>query len=159
MSDEDGATFVFNILIANQATQGAGDIELVYTAGEGNEFELLYGMVENLAGQATRIIVRIDFGTNGEDIVWVLDNNTLADTGMTAFPSPSANAQSTALESALDKIPKISGPCRLRIQAVNVPDGQDIRFSGALRIKAGIPTRATVGQGTEVVTVTAERVV
>lgn len=161
MTDEyrDGATFIFNINIANDSS-GASDIALIYTAGEGNEFEVLYGMIENLDSSARRAIVQIDGGVSDDDLAFLLDNNTLASTGLSSFPTGGSNAESSSHETVLNAGARliVSGPMRLRMRLIAVALSQDVTFSGALRIRGGIPTRATSGAGTPVVTVAVERV-
>ena len=151
-----GATFLFNILIANEAAAGAGNIELIYTAGEGNEFEVLYGMIVNLDTVARTLQAYIDTGTSDENVV-NLDSQSLGAGAGLGFPKAAALGANEA--SGNPGRYMVSGPMRLRLISNSVADGQDARFRGALRLKGAIPTRSTVGQGTEVVTVTTQRVV
>ena len=152
-----GATFVFDIDIANVATAGAGAIELIYTAGEGNEFELLYGLVGNADTVARTVDVRIDTGTSGADLVWIIRQRSVDAAQQQSFPGPGVGSATLGESGPTRYI--VSGPCRLRMAVNAVADGEDATFAGAFRIKGAVPTRTTVGQGAEVVTVNTERVV
>jgi len=151
-----GATFIFNILIANEAAQGAGNIELIYTAEEGTEFEVLFGTILNADTVARDVSARIDTGTSGEDLIQ-LENQSMGAGATLGFPKSHTGGASALGANAGRYL--VSGPMRLRLLVESVADGQDARFRGALRLKGQAPTRSTVGQGAEVVTVTSERVV
>ena len=149
-----GATFLFHINIANEGAAGASNVELIYTPGEGSEFEILYGLITNGDTVARTLQAYIDDGTN--DIV-NLESQSMGAGARLGFPKAFAAG---AVEGASNPGRYlISGPMRLRMIANSVADGQDATFAGAFRIKGAIPIRSTIGAGTEVVTVNIERVV
>ena len=150
-----GATFVFHINIANEGAAGASDIELIYQAGEGSEFELLYGRIVNDDTVNRVVQAFIDTGTSGQN-VGQLDSQTIAAGGGMGIPKSPVTGTDAAASSTRWIV---SGPMRLRMLVASVADGQDATFGGVLRIKGQSPTRTTVGAGTEVVTVNMERVV
>jgi hypothetical protein len=152
-----GANFIFRINIANVGAAGAGAIELIYAAGEGSEFELLYGLVGNADTVSRAVDVRIDNGTTGEDLAWIIRQRSVDAAQQQSFPGPGLGSATVGESGPARYI--VAGPCRLRMAVNAVADGQDADFAGAFRIKGARPIRSTVGQGAEVVTVTTERVV
>src|SRR3990167_5169346 len=130
-----GATFLFDILIANEAAAGAGNIELIYTAGEGTEFEVLYGSIfnEDTVARTGRAI--IDDGTNL--IVEVAQRASIANGTYRGYPSAQVSVDNGPSAAGVRFL--VSGPMRLRLVVESVADGQDARFTGVLRIKGQPP--------------------
>lgn len=153
-----GATYVRRTTITNQAGQGASNVELIFTpAGEGEEFEILYGSILNGDTVGRQCRAEIDDGTSDESIARVF-LETVSGGAVSAFPAADAPGDGTMLAAGARLL--ISGPMRLRLMVVSVADGQDATFAIVLRLRgSNAPTMTTVGAGTETVSDDINRVV
>src|SRR3990167_6669521 len=104
-----GATFMFHINVANEVAAGASDIELIYSPGEGNEFEVLYGTIINADTVARATQVLIDTGTSGENLAILLTTLSTGAGSARGFPSMTRVAANSVWDEAYSTRWLVSG--------------------------------------------------
>jgi len=154
--NEDYAEAIYSeqVVIANQAGQGASAIERRYTPADDDEIELIGGIITDQDTVDRTIDAVIDDGTNV--LLWLTHSVSLTAGQAAAYPSIGVNSGTGTGQTGPGPRFRIRGPKRVRLVVYAVADGQDAAFSFVAIVRGrvpDVPTRTTVGAGTPVVTV------
>lgn len=144
----DGATWVFQGTVAEDATAGTHVSSLTITPGAGNEFTLLYARFKAGAGAANLFSVIIDDGTNTlADLVQ--PNFSLSSSQVVSLPFTGVVAGQKEMNVVSPII--ISGAMRLIMSVSTATISLTHTFAVVCRIKGAMPTATladTVGTPT-----------
>lgn len=153
MPPGETAIYTEHVNIANEAAQGASNIERIYTPADETWFEVLTARIVNLDTVARAALVRIDDGTN---VISMLHYDSSVAVGA-EINAPTATLAGAPIEAGANFARAIvTGANRLLLQSESVADSQDATFAVTMRIHGLVPrspTRTSVGAGVEVVTV------
>lgn len=141
-----GATWIYETDITNGSGSG-GTIATEIVPGVGNEFEVLYGVIENDDGSTRTGFVTIE--DDEDNIISRLFAATVGAAAIQAIPTLPTGALSR---------PIISGTQVLRMELQAVGSVQDAKFGLGLRIRGGVPTATESGQDTPTIVINKEQV-
>ncbi len=154
----DGALFVYQSTIINGGG-GGGDVSVVLTPGQGNEFELYWGRISHNDATASDVDVLIrDAGAR--TLVSLYDMDAVAQNAICQFPTAPAAAATggNVGDSPAATRFLISGDMDLYMAAlaIDLSEGSTNVIVG--RIYGGMPTIVETGNSTPAITINTERV-